>query len=51
MTDEEHIRYRSMLGTETKFDTFCRVLSNVIPWALVIIAIAGAIYKLICVNS
>lgn len=32
---------------ETKFDIFCRVLSDLIPWALVAITIAGALYKFI----
>lgn len=57
MTDEENIHYRAMLDEvrgptpleETKFDVFCRILSNVIPWALVVITVAGAIYK--CVKS
>lgn len=30
---------------ETWFDVFCRTLSNTIPWSLVILTTAVAIYK------
>lgn len=30
---------------ETMFDIFCRTLSNVIPWSLVVLTVAAAIYK------
>ena len=32
---------------ETKFDVFCRVLSDAISWALVAVTVAGALYKFI----